>query len=277
MTIKKTLKLSLLILSTTIATASVASSVTIPNTFSAGSAAVASEVNANFSALDTSVDDNDSRINTLVTDVSSNNSGINSNTGGINSNSTGINSNTSRINSNDSDIGNLQIRVTTLESTTSSVISLGHTAFKNAGSAPDFSSVGDCLLRGTTGNYLFYATVATATNDQCFASAGVQLPDGATISRLDCIFYDNSATNSMNVHLARTSLLTGLSESILRTAETFNNASIQNRGDTTFNTVGGNLINNSNYAYNLFLNFSTSNFSSLGSNARLYGCRITVN
>jgi hypothetical protein len=242
----KKLLLPALLLVSGIATAA---PVTIPNTFTSDTPAVAAEVNANFTAVKTAVDDNNARIT----------------------------ANKARQDTHASDIGNLQIRTTSLENTGSRVISLGHTAFKNAGSAPTASSFGDCVGFGAFAGYLYPAPVATATNDQCFFSAGVQLPDNATISRLECTFMDNSASNSMNVHLQRTSMLTGVNTSILRTSATTDSAAIQTQNDTTFNTAGSETIDNSTYGYNLFLNFTTTNFTSLAENARLYGCRITVN
>lgn len=248
----------------------------IETTYTEGDTLTASSLNGNMSAVKTAVDDNNARITVNENQLELHDDDITANVTRLDMFDDDINANVTRLNTHESDISSLRSRVTGLENPGSYVISIGHSAFKDAGSPSSVATPGDCIFTGAFANYIYPELVATATNDQCFASAGVQLPDGATISRLECTFLDNSASNNMNAHLNRTNLLTGVNTSVLRTDPTTDSTSVQTKSDTTFNTAGSEVIENSIYGYNLFLNFSTTNFSSLGANARLYGCRITV-
>lgn len=268
-----------------------AGDLTIANTYVEGETLTASSLNENMTAVKTAVDDNNARINDNKTQVDANKAQVTDNKTQIDANKAqhtanktqldmfdgDIASNISRLNGHDSAISTLQDRVSDLENPGAYVISIGHSAFKDAGSPSSSATHGDCLFTGAFANYIYPEPVATATNDACFASAGIQLPHGTTLTRLECTFFDNSSANNMNVHLNRTHLGTGVNTSVLRTAPTVDSTSVQTQNDTTLNTAGSDVIDNSTYAYNLFLNFSTNNFSSLGINARLYGCRITVN
>ncbi len=216
---------------------SLASELTVPTSYSNGDTLTADSLNGNFSAVETAVDDNDARIST-----------------------------------NESSLGSHASRLDSLEQ--AGAVSLGHTAFNNdnnAGSTAD----GYCTLYKGASNYAYYVSVAGATTASCDAQAAVSLPDGKTLTGLHCTLLDNTDLTSLNARLWRTNLNDGTSQNVFTTPETTDNASLVVVSDTTPETAGSEAVDNSTYAYNLFINFSSSDFTSIGSLARIYGCTIS--
>jgi hypothetical protein len=124
-----------------------------------------------------------------------------------------------------------------------------------------------------TSNFGFWSSPGT-TSGVVEVIAPVNLPDGATVTALDCYYYDNSGTVSMDVEFVfgrrswqgnPLSLVTlpattsGTLNAIQRITET-------NTGDPA--------INNQTYQYWLYSSMTRTEGSAFDGNTRSYGCRI---
>jgi len=117
------------------------------------------------------------------------------------------------------------------------------------------------------------------TGADCVARAGISLPHGATLTGLHCTLFDNATgvAESVNAYLDRVSLSGAEYQEVYATASTVDSTNAQMLSDTTPNGTGSNLVDNNSFAYRLYVSFSTSgsNFTTIGGNLRLYGCRVS--
>lgn len=106
----------------------------------------------------------------------------------------------------------------------------------------------------------------------CDAFASVQLPDGATLTHMDCLVFDNDSGSSVNidVDLRRIDLATSGASIVFSSASSVDSPSLQTISDTT-TTLGK--VDNSSYAYLLWADFGPSSPVGLV----LYGCTIGYN
>jgi len=128
-----------------------------------------------------------------------------------------------------------------------------------------------CLWRVSSleGNFL---TVSGATNAGCDAYAALRLPDGVTLTRLDCTVTDNTGFNTLQASLLRFERVTGSTSNIFQTPTSANSGFIQTLSDATAN-AGTAVVDNSSYSYQVFVDYSTNDFSTnfVGS---VYGCAV---
>jgi hypothetical protein len=122
--------------------------------------------------------------------------------------------------------------------------------------------------------YGYFDTSSSATGS-CDPVAGISLPDGVTLTGLNCSLIDNDATNSMFARLYRVNMATGAIQFVYITGSTTDSAAIQIVSDSTADTPDSNLVDNASYAYYVAIPFSTSDFSAIGAGARVYGCSVT--
>ena len=124
----------------------------------------------------------------------------------------------------------------------------------------------NCTIDKISVQYSYFS----GTSGSCDALATIQVPDGVTLTSLTCRVFDTSATAGhliTDVTLRRNNLTTGAVETVFATGST-NDSGLQNISATT-TTFG--LVDNSNYAYILWLDYG----SAVASDAvRIYGCSV---
>ena len=126
-----------------------------------------------------------------------------------------------------------------------------------------------CTIQHNTIAYSYF----TGTAGSCDAIAPIQLPDGVTLTSLTCSVSDTDSTTDhliTDVTLRRNRLGTAGVETVFVTPSS-NDSGLQNISDTT--TTSG-VVDNSTYAYILWLDYGNPAASSL---VRIYGCSIAYN
>jgi|GEM_PF-1167523 len=155
-------------------------------------------------------------------------------------------------------------------------VSVSHMSFKPE--VTGASQLTQCVyFRGNLSSYGYFIAVAGATAASCDVNAGVSIPDGVTLTGLSCLVYDNEAvvTNGyITAQLRRHDLATGASTSVYSTPITTDSTSVQVISDST-TSIGYNIVDNSKYAYSIEINFGPSDFSTVGRNLRVYGCKLS--
>jgi len=136
-------------------------------------------------------------------------------------------------------------------------------------------SDGNCLLSKVTSNgYAYYLPVATATANTCEAVAGINLPNGVTVTQLDCLVYDNSTINNLSGYIRRIDMSAGGGPvTILNAPFSVDSTSVQMLTGTSTGLTFDDLA----YSYYLIIFYNTGNFTTLGTDGRFYGCQITYN
>ncbi|MBE9526674.1 MAG: hypothetical protein IME94_06830 [Proteobacteria bacterium] len=153
--------------------------------------------------------------------------------------------------------------------------SVSHVAFVNENTS--LANAIQCKLSRSSG-YAYYLTAGAGTVSSCDAYAPIQIPDGVTITGLNCTFYDNNGANSLNASLRRVNTTGGV-QVIASTPSTVNSTSVQTVSKSaSFSTpLPNNLVDNNTYSYNIFVSYSASDFTTLGANARMYRCEVRYN
>ena len=114
------------------------------------------------------------------------------------------------------------------------------------------------------------------TNAFCDAVAGIQIPDGVTLSRMDCGVNNTDTVNTVNVQLIRSNIFTGIDEVIFET-NISDNSGLQTLADPSPIIIGNrHIVDNSSYAYRILANYSTNDFS-ITVNTSIFGCRVGYN
>ena len=121
--------------------------------------------------------------------------------------------------------------------------------------------------------YYYYYTSSTDSN--CESLAGVFLPDGATLTGLSCMLYDNDGVSySSYAILWRSSIADFSSDNLFSTPATTNSPSPQTLQDNTSNT-SPNVVDNSLYNYYVHWKSNSHDTSAVGTNAKIYNCTIS--
>ena len=160
---------------------------------------------------------------------------------------------------------------TALHNLTSGAVSVQARAFHNEDQ--DAGKKATCIWRTTSNSYGFYDGTAGAETAACDPVAGVSLPHGRRLTEMHCTVYDNSASNSIAPDLVRVDLETGNALTVLSTATSTDNGSIQVVSDVSISANNA-VIDNKRYAYSIIVAYSTSNFTTLDTDGRVYGCSI---
>jgi hypothetical protein len=135
-------------------------------------------------------------------------------------------------------------------------------------SSAAFSSVSSSYTKGSTATSNFAFIDGGGAGLLGYLSAGLSLPDGATITGIEAFVYDNDATYDLTVSLLRTTLSSGFNTSVGATASTTGvSTSVQNVASGVLSSV----VDNTLYAYNVTFNSRQL----LLQNHRLYGVIIT--
>lgn len=129
-----------------------------------------------------------------------------------------------------------------------------------------------CVLRRSL-SYTFFLANINASSASCDAYAPVQLPDGATLTRLDCTVFDGGGFpgNSLQALLRRVTISNVSTSTVFDTGTSTDNINPQTISDTTATNA---LVNNSLYTYILEMRWSSQNFQVGTDSGRIYGCSI---
>lgn len=121
-----------------------------------------------------------------------------------------------------------------------------------------------------------YFTAHAGAAAGCDAVAGIQLPHGATVTNLTCHLYDNDGTNQgIEARLRQVSYATGQAISVLNTPATMDSAAGVQAVSDASPTVGTEVVDNNAYAYHIAAIFGNMDFTTVGDNARIYGCVVS--
>jgi hypothetical protein len=256
-------------------------------TFSSNTPAVASEVNGNFTAVKSAVDDNATRIGTLETTV-----------GTLGTTLSTVNSNAAR---KDAAAGNQSFDGGTLYldytnnrigvSTSTPAVPLdvngavsatsyalktarsGLVMFGGANMHPDGYTDEQWQTSEDGYGYIVSGTAGYAIG----LSAPIHLPQGATVTALFCHVYDNDAASSLSytARLKRRGYSnTNVSASTLAecSSSTTGPGAANELSESGDNSILNAVIDNWNYSYHLWVNFTVSAPSL---SLRLYDCGVT--
>ncbi|HEY3487070.1 MAG TPA: hypothetical protein VGL10_03305 [Gammaproteobacteria bacterium] len=130
--------------------------------------------------------------------------------------------------------------------------------------------LGGCVFQ----RIMSYGFFNNATGN-CTAGAPVSLPHNATITGASCLLYDNQATPSISTfRLLRISLTSEVTEVVYyNPSSTTSSASPVLYNMASNGTPGGELVDNTGYAYYITVTFATASLSPT-TNLRLYGCKV---
>ena len=185
----------------------------------------------------------------------------------VNDNHTNISANTNDISTNTDDINNNANAITALQNPTGAVAVTAH-AFRT-------STTGDttCQFKSDWDSPTGY--LETGDFNDCQIVAGIQIPDGATVTSLSCDVFDNTDFATMTANLIRHNTSSTFIDRIFITSdsEATGRQIIENQ---TLNVPDSDLINNSENAYRLAITFfniggSVSNRADLS----LYSCKVS--
>jgi hypothetical protein len=116
-----------------------------------------------------------------------------------------------------------------------------------------------------------YVHITAAGN--CNVVASLALPHNSIITEAYCLIYDNDATANISVDLMRASLGVDTDHlELFRITGTNNSATASNQSLVNQNT-GGNLVDNTTYAYYLKIAFNANAITTPG-DLRLYSCEV---
>lgn len=184
------------------------------------------------------------------------------------------------VNDNDSRISALETGVVSISY--KSFTGENSTAEQATAIVPDAATVDNvqatCIyFKIVTSNYGFFLPVdtATAAGADCDLVAGIQLPHGVALSSFSCTVYDDYSGGNLTGILGRVKLATGGTETVYTTPASVNSTTVQRLSVTTPEIVGANVVDNSEYAYYIDVDFSQSDFSTAGNSQRLYGCTLS--
>ncbi|MEK9712004.1 MAG: hypothetical protein VW258_05515 [Thalassolituus sp.] len=236
--------------------------------YQSGDTLTAQSLNDNFSAIVSEVNDNNVRLTTLEE--------------GATAASVVVEGYAARITALEEDTGatNLVVddhadRINVLEleqGVVPGAVSIGHRVFTTDNQLND---AGLCNLYRGPSNYAYFSAVGDDASADCDAGTSIQLPHGRTLTELRCTVLDNTDLVSLNAKLWRTDLTTGASSNIFTTDNTVDDTNVVVMSTADVNTSGSDLVDNTRYAYNLFINFDGKGFNTIGLKARIYGCSVS--
>lgn len=125
-----------------------------------------------------------------------------------------------------------------------------------------------CIYAKST--YFYWRNIST--NASCNASTAIALPDGATVTAMGCLLYDNDAAASNSVRLVRMNLGTGDEETLLEMSTT-TDATFFQILDGAIPALG--FVQNSSYTYQVYWVSSNHNTATVNNNAGIRGCSIS--
>ena len=248
--------------------------VTVPNTFTAGTPAVAAEVNANFAAVKSAVDDNNARITSNETNKQNRVTG----TCGTGSSIRTINTDGSVVCEVDDNSGGTITGVTAGAGLsgggTSGAVTLtlasGAVSVNPTELEPNESTV--CQVTKTSGSF-YWST--SSTNSGCYATAGLHLPQGATLTGLSCRLYDDDPAGYSYVALGRTPLVSGGAPTLFATPFTVDSGISQTLSDNTISDPAYATVDNSLYTYFVVWMSGAHDTTTVYASARFEGCSVS--
>lgn len=262
---------------------SVAGEVTGTTEYQSGDTLTAQGLNNNFSAIVSEVNDNNGRLTTLeegAVEAASIADDFASRITTLEEEAAAtypvVDDNASRVAAVEDDVSKISSevddqadRVIALEQ---GAVSVGHRAFSSNNAAAD---IGQCNFYTGNSGVAYFTTQGNDSTVDCDAGASVQLPHGRTLTELRCTVMDNTDLVDLDARLWRTDLTTGNTANIFATDATVDSNSVVVISSSDVVTPGSDLVDNTRYAYNIFMNFNGQGFDSIGIRARIYGCSIS--
>ena len=270
-----------------------AGSVTIPNHFTSGTKAMASEVNGNFAAVKTAVDGNAGDISTNVSGIAVNRTNITTHEANITTNANGVATNVAnittlagRVTTNETDISNKIASVTATGGLSSSLLNDDVTIKRASGyvsvHSSAFSTSDDINDQTQTCvpsyyNGFVFLFLKSSTKNSCKAFAPVSLPDGATITSLQCFMVKNDGQTATPSEVDLRNLNAGGMSSPMAKVEIpalHNSANVVASTEDT--TIQNSTVNNNQYTYFLQYNppDNTNDAGGAGMKNRIATCKI---
>lgn len=252
--------------------------------YQSGDTLTAQSLNDNFSAIVSEVNDNNGRLTTLEEGAAAAAvvvEGYAARITALEEDAVAtylvVDDNASRLTNVEGDVSDVSslvddnaVRVSALEQ---GAVSVGHRAFTTDNGSGD---IGLCnLYQGSTTYAYFTKEGGDDDSADCDAGAGIQLPHGRTLTELRCTVMDKSSLVSLDAELHRIDLTTGLPSKVFETDSTIDDTSVVVLSTSDVYTSGSDLVDNTRYAYNLYIYFNGKGFNSIGLDARIYGCSVS--
>jgi len=172
-------------------------------------------------------------------------------------------------------IATSMVAALTIHSQTSEAKSKGKTIVSVA--APAFTDdLGSEGCRVAKGHFAFYRPDAEGLGEDCDLVAGIQLPHDSELSSINCTVYDDYAANAIEMYLVRVDLETGDPEVVFQTSGTIDSGLVQHLDDADGAEAGTELVDNWRYAYYVTAAFPYTDFTTVGTGLRVYGCSVEV-
>jgi hypothetical protein len=137
----------------------------------------------------------------------------------------------------------------------------------------DETAGGVCDFRRTQG----YGYFDTPEGTTCLIGAGLNLPDGATITGGGCILYDNIPPGNIQLSLIRTDIsIVPNMITVFSSTPTSDEPILAQAVNITLNSAPANaVVNNLLYAYSITAIFDTAGLEDSFDNLRLHNCTVT--
>jgi hypothetical protein len=130
-----------------------------------------------------------------------------------------------------------------------------------------------CVWNTSGDNRGYFLTVAGSESASCDLTGALSLPHGRTLTEFHCTVLDDDAGNDLDPRVNRVDLETGTDVDIFNAANSVDSASVQVVSDTSISAANA-LVDNTRYAYSIEINYSTSDFTTLGTAGAVYGCSV---
>jgi hypothetical protein len=262
-------------------------------TFVSGTEAKALEVNGNFATVKTAVDGNAGDITTNVsgiaanrTNIATHEANITTNANGVATNVTNITTLAGRVTTNETDISNKVSSVTAAGGLSSSLLNNDVTIKRASGyvsvHSSAFSTSNDINDQTQTCVPSYYdgfvfLFLKSSTKNSCKAFAPVSLPDGATITALQCFMVKNDGQTATPSEVDLRNLNAGGISSQMAKVEI---PALHNNGrivaSTEDTTIQNSTVDNNQYTYFLQYNppDNTNDAGGAGMKNRIATCKI---
>jgi len=226
------------------------------DSYSSGDTLTAGDLNAKFNKIKTEINDNSLNIESNSNNISTNTTNIGNNTNNISTNLTSINTNSDAI--------------VELKNPTGAVSVSAH-AFRT-------ETTGDSTCQWKTNLGTAYGSLVSGNLNACRVVAGIQIPDGVTMTSLSCNVNDATDAAEMRAYMYQHNNSSAIANEIFATPLTGKTATDGRRNIVANSPSDLNyaIVDNAENAYSLGILFSSTTATiPIPSNLSLYSCTVT--
>jgi len=240
------------------------------DSYSSGDTLTAGDLNAKFNKIKTEINDNNLNIESNSNNISTNTTNIDNNTNNISTNTTNIGNNTNNISTNLTSINTNSDAIVELKNPTGAVSVSAH-AFRT-------ETTGDSTCQWKTNLGIAYGSLVSGNLNACRVVAGIQIPDGVTMTSLSCNVNDATDAAEMRAYMYQHNNSSAIANEIFATPLTGKPAT-DGRRNIVANSPGDlnfAIVDNAENAYSLGILFSSTPATiPIPANLSLYSCTVT--